>query len=92
MVQNMGGALCRTANACHSPRAAGDLQSLWLDKESGQQHSTLQNACKGLPSDPWQQSFQGCALKLGSEKLLLVLTIKERRGELESLCEGKESK
>lgn len=31
-------------------------------------------------------------LESGPEKLYIVLTIKGRRGELESLCEGKESK
>lgn len=53
-----GCVLCRTTNAHHLPRTAGDLESLWLDKESRQQSRTLQNACEGLPSDPWQQSFQ----------------------------------
>lgn len=41
---------------------------------------------------PVSKASRGHVLKLGSEKLLLVLTIKGRREELESLCEGKESK
>lgn len=87
----MGDVLCRNANACHSPRAAGDLQSLWLDKESRQQRSTLQNACKGLPSDPWQQSFQGTCARIRIRRIASSAYCL-RRGELESLYEGKESK
>lgn len=80
VVQNMGGALCRTANACHSPRAAGVLHSLWLDKESGQQHGTLQNACKGLPSDPWQQSFQGMCTQIRIRKIASCAYYQRKEG------------
>lgn len=63
-----------------------------LIKKAGSSTVHCRMLARGSLLIPGSKASRGCALKLGSEKLLLVLTIKGRRGELESLCEGKESK
>lgn len=74
MVQN-----CTVQNCRQTPRAAGD-QSPWVDKESSS--STV--LCRGLVRG---QSFWGTQLTLGPEKRLLVLTVKGRTRELETVQE-----
>ena len=63
-----------------------------LIKKAGSSAVHCRMLARGSLLIPGSKASRGHALELGSEKLLLVLTIKGRRGELESLCKGKESK
>lgn len=85
------GVLCRTANATHQ-----GLQEICkacgLIKTAGSSAVHCGMLARDSILIPGTKASRGHALELGSGKLFLLLIVKGRSGELESLCKGRESK
>jgi len=93
VVQKIGGLYCAELPMPAPHQGLQEIcKACGLIKKAGSSAAPCGTLARGSLLIPGSKASRRRALELGSEKLLLMFTVKGRRGELESLCKKKESK